>query len=154
VGARLLIVDGYSLLHRDSELAPLLDANLPLARQRLLRKIEPAASALAENALVVFDGRQGGPDEGYSSPTLEVLFAPAGKTADDVIEQRVLRDSHPGEIVVVTSDRSEQETVTAAGAHAMSCAAFLDLCRGDLRQKARSSRRPSRGNTLGDFFPR
>lgn len=152
--SRWILIDGYSLLHRDPELAPLLPRDLQTARQRLVRKLEAVVDRLAEKTTLVFDGWQSGADEALSSPTLDVRFSPGHATADTVIERMVFAAPRPADLLVVTSDRSECETVAAAGAAVMSCAQFLDLCRqqrGALRDRA--ARGTPGGPTLGDFFP-
>jgi len=149
-----LIIDGYSLLHRDGEMTEIRNRDWMLARQRLVRKIEQSADSLAPRTTIVFDGRRGGPAEEFSSPSVEVVFSPAHQSADTVIERLVTHHPQSDTVLVVTSDRGERETVTAAGAAVMSCAQFLDHCR------TRRRRPPGRGPsglssrpTLGDYFP-
>jgi predicted RNA-binding protein with PIN domain len=61
----------------------------------------------------------------------------------------------PGDILVVTSDRLERETITAAGAQAMSCANFLELLSAhDAKVRAKLKHNGRAGKaTLGDIFP-
>ena len=154
---RWLIVDGYSLIHRDPELRSLPAVNLMAARERMIRKIESVVGALAEKITVVFDGRD---DPGGSEDVIagvQVLYSRNGMTADTVIERLVHAHAQPGEILVVTSDRRERETVMASGADTMSCSNFLDLCRqtrSRMLPRTSTSRSASfKGPTLGDFFP-
>ncbi len=149
-----LIIDGYSLLHRDPELKPLLATRLGIARQLLIRKVERVAGDLAERAVIVFDGSGRSVDPETTNPDLEVLFAPANRTADTVIEQLVYADPEPERILVITSDRLERQTVIAAGADSMSCGDFLDLVRARTESftRPRKSARDKRA-TLGDYFP-
>jgi uncharacterized protein len=152
-----LIIDGYSLLHRDAELKPVLRADLMAARQRLVRKIEEVAGALADRITVVFDGKAAGAGEGYESSAVEILFSPANQTADTVIERLVHECSAPEQILVVTSDLAERHTVSAAGAETMSGGDFLDLCEEERRRAARvagATRRKAPKAKLGDFFPK
>lgn len=151
-----LIIDGYSLLHRDPELAALRATNLRRARERLIRKIDRLADALAPRVDLVFDGRGEGSRERVETTALHLVYAPGDKTADTVIEQLVHERPDPASVCVVTSDRSERETVTAAGAQAMSCAAFLDLLQSAARTLTRASRhtgRTGRPFRIGDVFP-
>lgn len=150
-----LIIDGYSLLHRDPELKPLLNKNLALARQLLLRKVERVADDLAQQTTVVFDGKGPPQQPDVNTSHVEVLFAPPHLTADSVIERLVCADTNPERITVVTSDRAERQTVAAAGADSMSCGDFLDRCRS--RHDAYDQRRPhigDKGSNLGDYFPK
>lgn len=150
-----LIVDGYSLLHRDPELAPALHADLTLARQRLVRKIEEVAGVIADRTTVVFDGTAAGAGEGYESAAVEAVFSPQHLTADTVIERLVHDAPDPERILVVTSDLAERHTVAAAGAQTMSCTDFLAALGEQRRQVTRRSaaRGKAPGARLGDFFP-
>lgn len=149
-----LIIDGYNLLHQDDALSVYLP-DLQDARRRLVRRIECAATELAPRTTVVFDGREDGVDAALSAPHLEVVFSPANRTADGVIERMVSQADRPQAICVVTSDRVEEQIVSSAGASVLSCDFFSRRC--DAAERAATTRRPSPrgtgGSTLGDFFP-
>ena len=150
-----LIIDGYSLMHRDPEFA---ERTSPLmtARQKLVRKIEEVAGSLAERITIVFDGAEAGGREGYESPAVQVVFSPRDKTADTVIERMVQGQPDPERVMVVTSDVMERQTVAAARVQTMSCGDFLDLLNRHARQihrQAQPKKGPPAGPKLGDFFP-
>jgi len=149
-----LIIDGYNLLHQDEALDGRRD-DLQTARQRLVRRIERAAPEMAPRITVVFDGQEGGRDASFDAPHLEVLFSPANRTADAVIERMVSDAKKPERICVVTSDRIEEQIVSAAGATVLSCLEFTSRC--DVADVApipnRSLKSREKGATLGDFFP-
>jgi predicted RNA-binding protein with PIN domain len=128
--------------------------DLALARDQLIRKIDRLADALAPTVELVFDGRAAS-RERFSAGRVSLVFAPADKTADTVIERMVSEDPAPAEVCVVASDRMEIDTVTAAGAQAMSCASFLEwIERADRRVRNAISRpAPTSRFTLGDVFP-
>ena len=154
---RRLIIDGYSLLHRDPALARSLESNVRLAREQLIRKIDRLGAALAGRVELVFDGRAEGGKSPDDTSAIHVLYSPGHQTADTVIERLVHEDADPAGICVVTSDRSERETITAAGAQAMSCAAFLEKLDALSRETRRKTGTPPTGAgrfTLGDAFPR
>lgn len=149
-----VIVDGFSLLHRDDELRPLLDGQPALARHQLVRKAEAYGLLLGDAVTVVFDGRRG-LNDAFTGFQAEVIFSPPHLSADGVIERMVAAAPEPGRLLVITSDRIERETVGAAGAESLSCGDFLDQGRRSDRARARPSlpravHRPAR---LGDFFP-
>lgn len=150
-----LIIDGYNLLHQDAALDGR-RAELQTARQRLVRRIERAAPDMAPRITVVFDGREGGRDASFDAPHLEVLFSPANRTADAVIERMVSEAKKPERILVVTSDRIEDQIVSAAGASVLSCLEFTSRCdaAGDAAPKRRVGKTGGTGHTLGDFFPK
>lgn len=149
-----LIIDGYNLLHQDAALDGR-RADLQTARQRLVRRVERAAPEMAPRITVVFDGRESGRDPSLAAPHLEVVFSPAHLTADGVIERMVSDAKNPERILVVTSDRVEEQIVSSAGAMVMSCLAFISRC--DAAEGAPVSRRGAprgaAGSKLGDFFP-
>lgn len=144
-----LLIDGYSLLHR----AGLTDKRaLESRRVELLRRIARHAARLAPRVTVVFDGRDRGGFSPSESQGLHVEFAPGHQTADTVIERRVAHRAPGLRVCVVTSDRAEQQTVTSAGAEAMSCGVFLDILEGFERAGARTRRKAFPKPCLGDFL--
>ena len=145
-----LIIDGYNLMHQDETLEGRRD-DLATARQRLVRRIEQTAAGMAEKITVVFDGREGGRDIAFDALNFEVLFSPANRTADGLIEQMVHQAEKPERILVVTSDWTEQRLVSVFGAAVISCREFLLRCEPPVARSRAS--KPARGSTLGDFFP-
>jgi predicted RNA-binding protein with PIN domain len=149
-----IIVDGYSLIYQDPGLASHMPGRLEQARLLLIRRLEQAAGDLAERVTVVFDGGPRGAGEVFESPVLEVQYAPGRLTADTVIERLVHQAADPDRVAVVTADRAERETVTSAGAHAISCRQFLDrLARPPASSRAAARAAPPWRPTLGDLFP-
>ena len=144
-----LIIDGYNLLHQDEAYADVRQ-DIQLARQKLVRRVEQMAPEMARRISVVFDGREKGRDLALEAPHIEVLFSPANRTADAVIERMVAAAKHPERMTVVTSDRIEAQIVSAAGAMVMSCESFVG--QSAVPPRHYSSRRRV-GSTLGDFFP-
>jgi predicted RNA-binding protein with PIN domain len=147
-----LIIDGYNLLHKDPILSELIRSDQQSARHRLVRMVEPTALRMARLTTIVFDGREFGEDPALTSKQLEVFFSPSNLSADSVIERIVCRCESPEKVLVVTSDRAEQETVLSAGAQTMSATEFLDRCN---RTTPPSAPRTPPGKTprLGDIFP-
>lgn len=147
-----LIIDGYNLLHRDEGFGAR-HGDFATARQRLVRGIEGAALEMAPKVTVVFDGREAGMDASLSAARLEVVFSPAGTTADGVIEGLVARAERPERIGVVTSDRVEEQIVSSAGASVISCEAFLQRCKAARQRPPISAAGRFSGSAIGDFFP-
>jgi predicted RNA-binding protein with PIN domain/cytochrome c-type biogenesis protein CcmH/NrfG len=149
-----LIIDGNNLVHQMPR-----RAGLPFAAARtdLARQIDEVGGVLAKRVILVFDGTRGGEDEVFRASSVEVLFSPGNRTADDMIERMVATEADKHDIVVVTSDRAERDTVLAVGGGVMSCAHFLDelaVQRGAMVRTMRA--KPggrSTGPSLGDFFP-
>ncbi len=148
-----LIIDGYNLLCQDGPF----DSQrygLETARQGLVRQIERLALGMADQLTVVFDGRKAGRDLALSSSHLEVIFSPSNRTADGVIEQLVHNAKDPARILVVTSDRMEQQLVSVFGASVISCREFLLRCEAVERVASSKffGKRLGPTPTFGDFF--
>ena len=152
-----LIIDGNNLIHHDRELVRLAASHFDQARYRLLMRLSEIAGTLSYAKItVVFDGRGGSVSSESPSPYLEVMFSPANLTADTVIERLAHESQTPADVLVVTSDRSERDTVEAAGASTMGCSNFLELLEQQRREVAgrtRGTQRKDSGGRLGDFFP-
>lgn len=151
-----LIIDGYSLIHRDPELKAIVAENLQRAREELIAKVSRTATAMADKVTIVFDG-QGHTGRGVNDiHAIEIIYSPLGQTADTVIERLVGQAEKPVTWLVVTNDRRERETVMATGVQTMSCAVFLEECLRMQRNHAHSMQRrkaQNPGPKLGDFFP-
>jgi len=59
---------------------------------------------------------------------MEILYSQPGQTADQMIERAATRLLDYGDVLVVTDDFAERETVSSAGALVSSCGNFV----GDL----------------------
>lgn len=122
-----ILVDGYSLLHAWPELAPGRPRHSPVAREELIHRLTQYGDAIGTAVTVVFDGG-GAPKDtpaGLSSRMMEVLYSKDGRTADDLIERAACRLVEHGEVLVVTNDHAERDTVMAFGALARSCDEFI-----------------------------
>ncbi len=151
-----MIVDGYSLYHREPALKKYLNQQLEVGREHLIRLIEGVTPTLAERTTIVFDGRGEALQKDIPSPLVEVIFAPTHRTADTVIERMVATCSKPQNITVVTNDYAERDQVSACGAMVMSCGQFLDLFSKQTRrqtQRQKTQAKSNTGFTLGDLFP-
>ena len=148
-----LIVDGYNLLHLEDGFGISIH-DLQHARQQLVREVERVLPEMAIRATVVFDGQESGRDWALETSQMEVVFSPSNRTADAVIERMVADSDHPEHILVVTSDRVEEQIVSAAGAMVLSCQEFVRRCQTPSHHATNfhKPRGQSRG-TLGDFFP-
>lgn len=124
--ARILI-DGYSLLHSWPELAPREPRHSAGARDELLHVLRLYSDAVGTPVTVVFDGsgNRGTRQETDSTPQVEVLFSKVGQTADQIIERVTHRMKPFGEVLAVTDDHAERDTVIAMGGFASSCANFI-----------------------------
>ncbi len=129
-----ILVDGYSLLHQWPELAPGAPRHSAMAREALITTLTEYRDATHTPITIVFDG-QGAPagtPKTTSTREVEVLFSSGNKTADMLIERAAYRFREFGEVLVVTDDHAERDTVTGFGALALSCATFVAQVSGTL----------------------
>ena len=122
-----ILVDGYSLLHNWQELAPGKPRYSAAARTELIRRLTRYHDASGVPITVVFDGASGlaSAEEPPSTPEMEILYSHQGQTADQMIERAASRLLDYGEVLVVTDDFAERDTVSSAGAMVSSCANFI-----------------------------
>jgi hypothetical protein len=122
-----ILVDGYSLLHNWPGLARGRARHSAGARDELIRCLTLYQDATGTPVTVVFDGagRHIGRPTALSKAEVEVLYSRRGQTADQVIERAVHRFGPYGEVLVVTEDHAERETVISLGGSAASCGNFI-----------------------------
>lgn len=112
---RLIIVDGYNLIHRTPALKPGPERTLRESRDKLVNLLSWTVGAGDAQFLVVFDGQQGGGDTRQGR--VEVRYAHAPQSADDLIrvlvEDKVERVDR---LTVVTADLEVARHARAMGA--------------------------------------
>ncbi len=143
-----ILVDGYSLLHNWPELAPGRARHSAAAREALIRVLTRYQDVSGTPITVFFDGsapRIGTPSAAFFP--VEVLFSSAGQTADQMIERAAYRFQAFGEVLAVTDDHAERETVLSLGGLASSCRNFVQAVentlaelRDDLKTRNRQER--------------
>lgn len=124
-----ILVDGYSLLHNWPELARGKPRHSAAAREELVHILTQYQDASGTPITIFFDGSGAPPGvpKNESTPTVEVLFSKAGQTADDMIERAAHRFQPYGEVLAVTDDHAERDTVIALGGSAASCLNFISM---------------------------
>lgn len=105
----MLLVDGYNVLLTGGAVT-----NLREARETLVREIEAYCARTGRRARLYFDSREG-PLRGQTTH-VEVIYVPAGTTADAAIIETVTATQDRTAYCVVTSDR---EIADAARRHKM-----------------------------------
>ena len=135
--ARILI-DGYSLLHSWPELAPGKPRHSAAARDELIHHLTLYRDAVGTPITIVFDGANADRKLSTveSSPEMEILYSRAGQTADDIIERVTHRFQPYGEVLAVTDDNAERDTVIALGGMASSCLNFIQSVEAALAELA------------------
>jgi predicted RNA-binding protein with PIN domain len=122
-----ILVDGYSLLHSWPALAPGRARHSAAARDELIRRLTLYRDTIGTPITIFFDGggARSGTPVAVSTPELEVLYSRSGQTADDLIERATHRFAPYGEVLAVTDDIAERETVISLGGMASSCWNFI-----------------------------
>jgi uncharacterized protein len=141
-----ILIDGYSLLHEWKELAPGAPRHSAAAREALVTEITRYSDSKGTPVTIVFDGAGAPPGTPKlpSSRQVEVLFSPAGKTADDLIERAAFRFREYGEVLVITNDHAERDTVISFGGLAQSCGGFISEVESVLDEFARDLKHHNR----------
>ena len=122
-----ILIDGYSLLHNWPELAPGQPRHSAAARDELIHRLTLYRDTIGTPITIVFDGANA--DRKLSTveskPEMEILYSRAGQTADEIIERVTHRMQSFGEVLAVTDDFAERDTVIAMGGMASSCLNFI-----------------------------
>ena len=133
-----ILVDGYSLLHNWPQLAPGWARHSAFAREELIRRLTLYQDATGTPVTIFFDGQstRNGTRPATSKYELEVLYSRVGQTADQMIERAAHRFREYGEILAVTDDLAERDTVTSLGGMASSCMNFIQTVEETLAEMA------------------
>src|SRR5215471_13217978 len=133
-----ILVDGYSLLHNWPELAPGRPRHSASAREELIQRLTQYQDAIGTPITIFFDG--GGAPSGtpaaLSTPEVEVLYSRSGQTADQMIERAAHRFALYGEVMAVTDDLAERDTVVSLGGNTSSCLNFIQTVENALTELA------------------
>jgi predicted RNA-binding protein with PIN domain len=131
-----ILVDGYSLLHAWPDLAPGQARHTAAAREELIQRLTQYQDAIGTPLTIFFDG--GGAPAGtpadLSTAELEILYSRSGQTADDLIERAAYRFRPYGEVLAVTDDQAERDTVISMGGMASSCGNFIQTVENTLAE--------------------
>jgi predicted RNA-binding protein with PIN domain len=116
-----LLIDGHNLIAR----LPYLHLDQDDDEAQLVERLRRYQARTGKRMTVFFDhGLPGGMERDLSTSRLKVVFASAGRQADDLIIDRVCRSRDPHSLTVVTSDRSVIAAVERQGARVVRTEAF------------------------------
>ncbi len=133
-----ILVDGYSLLHSWPELAPGHPRHSMAARDELIRRLSLYQDASGTPITIFFDGSGTGRGTAAASPDtgVEVLFSRRGQTADEMIERAAHRFADYGDVLAVSDDRAERDTVLSVGGTVSNCWNFIVMVESALAEQA------------------
>ncbi|MBV9127267.1 MAG: NYN domain-containing protein [Verrucomicrobia bacterium] len=141
-----LIVDGHSVIFAWPELRALHAQRTGAARAALVRTLTDYQDHSGVRVVVVFDGRGSGKraSEATEPGGVQIFYAPAGRTADDIVERLVAKYGATHRLTVATSDRMEAQTALTFGAQSCVSAeglrALLDTAARDFARRLRAHR--------------
>ena len=146
--SRYLLVDAYNVIHAVEDLREALDNSLDSACDQLAERLMSIHDADDIHTVLVFDGRGESPEVSHPPGvrTFERVYAPAGMTADGVIEQLLTRIAEPESVTVASEDALVRESTRVSGAIAISAGDLLDwinACEQRLIQDAEQRRKAS-----------
>ena len=151
-----ILVDGYSLLHNWPELAPGKPRHSAAARDELIHQLTLYRDVIGTPISIVFDGAGAptGTPPPISTPEMEIVYSGPGQTADDIIERVAFRMKEFGEVLAVTDDFAERETVLSMGGMASSCLNFIQEIENTLNEQERDIKKYNRRERAGFKTPR
>lgn len=125
-----LLVDGHNVMHAWPELARHMRSagKRHLARTELLQRLRHLQDMSGRQVVVVFDGTTAKVTEEREPEGLQIIYADAGHTADDLIEKLVARYAKERSMQVASADGMIRETITAFGAGWLSPDMLKSLC--------------------------
>jgi predicted RNA-binding protein with PIN domain len=134
------VIDGTNLLwaiqesHEEHELA---------GEVQLCEVLDRYFAQIADVGEIVFDGA-GPPDKSVFDAVghLDVIFSGFGSDADSVIEEKVLANSAPRRLTVVSSDRRLRKAAGERKATALKSELFWDQVLRELRRKKPAEKEP------------
>ncbi len=148
-----LIIDGNNAMHAIPQICEELSRDRNLARESLLRMIEPLANVGAR-VTVVFDGRAGkGSLEKYARvDSFDIFYSSSREGADGAIERMVMAAKYPARICVVTNDNLIRNCAYSSGASAMRVEQMIKRLDHSIDQLVRRAQY-SKGNRGGSEEP-
>ncbi|MBE0446530.1 MAG: NYN domain-containing protein [Actinobacteria bacterium] len=114
---KLLIVDGYNLIYSTDRYKKWRENDLELARIKLIEDLATLKALNDYDIVLVFDAAKTHLRGRHRAKILgiNVWFTKAGETADEMIERMAFKSGYDGDIIVATSDYSQQKVVFRPG---------------------------------------
>ncbi len=119
------LIDGHNLIGQ----LPDISLTDPDDEAKLVQKLIGFAARQQKKIVVVFDSGLPGGKSRLSTRQVEVIFASARSTADDVMKERIKRVRDPGQWVVVSNDRVVLEAARSRRMTSITSAEFAPLLR-------------------------
>jgi predicted RNA-binding protein with PIN domain len=136
----MILIDGHNLLHSIHKADEGAGA---ISEVQLCRVIGSYLRLTAQSGEIIFDG-SGPPDKsGFDDiSSIEVFFAGLGSDTDSVIEERIITNSAPRRLKIVSSDRRLRKAARARKAISIKSEVFWSNILRELNRK-RPPREPA-----------
>ena len=119
------LIDGHNLIGQLPDLA----LSDPDDEAKLVQKLIGLAARQRRRMVVIFDSGLPGGKSRLSTRQVEVVFASARSSADDVMKARIRAARDPGQWVVVSNDRAVIDAARARRMTILTSAEFAPLLR-------------------------
>lgn len=141
-GNRYLLIDAYNVICATDHLREALEENMDAARDKLAEIACDIHDAEGVRVALILDSRNDRlqVEHPFGKKTFEFIYAPAGLTADGVIERIVRRATNPSGVSVVSNDNLVREATRSTGAMALRPEELFEwasACANRLRQDAK-----------------
>lgn len=125
---QLILVDACNLLHRIPSFRARMGAGVDVLAHQLLDQLRPLHDLEHWELHLVVDGKGAHLEQTFfdQARTLSLIFAPAGQSADTVIESWLLRLGPGWRVRVASEDRAICHSALAHGAEPTSASELLD----------------------------
>jgi hypothetical protein len=141
---RYLLVDAHSVIFAWPELRSMHQRRNVLARDELLKRLARYQDTSGYRVIAVFDGQGARHSESSEHENLQVFYSSTKGSADSIIERLVAKYASAHEMIVVTNDSLEQQTVSSFGGSAISVKTFLEWINDAERLLSRQIRKLER----------
>lgn len=129
------LIDGHNLIGQ----LPDISLTDPDDEAKLVQKLTGFAARQGKKVVVVFDSGLPGGKSRMSTNQVEVIFASARSSADDVMKERIKRLRDTGQWVVVSNDRAVLDAARARRMTTLTSAEFAPLLRAAPAPEKRKS---------------
>ena len=143
--ARILLVDGHSMIFQWPDLTLQHAKKTAVARETLVRMLTGLQDNSDWTVAVVFDGKGVKPSEASEPHGIKVFYSREGQTADSIIERLAAKYASDYDVTVATDDNLERTTVESLGGYSMSAYQLREeiTAAGEaLDQRLKQMRRP------------
>ena len=131
------LIDGHNLIGQ----LPDISLKDPNDEAKLVQKLIGFAARTGKRVVVVFDSGLPGGKSRLSTGTVEVIFASARSSADDVMKERIKRVRDTGQWVVVSNDRVVLDAARTRKMTTLTSAEFAPQLRPTPAAKKRDPKR-------------